>query len=132
MNYRLSRLFSDREKRNLWMGTFHSVFAKILRIGENKLGFSQNFTIYDTKDSKGVIKEIIKQFNLDDKIYKPSLVLNRISEAKNKLIGAAQYMNNPVSQQEDMSSRKPLLGKIYETYQRRNFKAGAMDFDDLL
>jgi DNA helicase II / ATP-dependent DNA helicase PcrA len=78
-----------------------------------KLGYPHNFTIYDTDDSKGVIKDILKQFNLDDKVYKASLVLNRISDAKNKLVGPLQYLNNPVTQQEDLSSRKPLLGKIY-------------------
>jgi DNA helicase-2/ATP-dependent DNA helicase PcrA len=132
MKDRIARIVGDREAKNLWMGTFHSVFAKILRIEAQKIGYPHNFTIYDTDDSKSVLKEVIKQFNLDDKVYKPSLVLNRISEAKNKLISAAQYLNNPITQQEDMSSRKPLLGKIYEAYQRRNFKAGAMDFDDLL
>jgi DNA helicase II / ATP-dependent DNA helicase PcrA len=132
MKARIARIVGEAEGRNLWMGTFHSIFAKILRIEAAKLGYPHNFTIYDTDDSKSVLKEIIKQFNLDDKIYKPSLVLNRISEAKNNLIPPAQYMNNPVTQQEDHSSRKPLLGKIYETYQKRNFKAGAMDFDDLL
>jgi DNA helicase-2/ATP-dependent DNA helicase PcrA len=132
MKERIARIVGPAEAKNLWMGTFHSVFAKILRIEATKLGYPHNFTIYDTDDSKSVIKEIIKQFNLDDKIYKPSLVLNRISEAKNKLITAAQYMNNPVTQQEDHSSRKPLLGRIYDAYQKRNFKAGAMDFDDLL
>lgn len=132
MKERIAKIVGEKEAKNLWMGTFHSVFAKILRIEAQKLGYPHNFTIYDTDDSKGVIKEILKQFNLDDKIYKPSLVLNRISDAKNKLVSAAQYLNNPVTQQEDFSSRKPLLGKIYEAYQRRNFKAGAMDFDDLL
>jgi DNA helicase-2/ATP-dependent DNA helicase PcrA len=132
MKERIARIVGQSEAKNLWMGTFHSVFAKILRIESEKLGYPNNFTIYDTDDSKSVIKEILKQFNLDDKIYKPSLVLNRISEAKNKLVSSAQYLNNPITQQEDMSSRKPLLGKIYEAYQRRNFKAGAMDFDDLL
>src|SRR4051812_27258269 len=132
MKDRIAKIVGPAEAKNLWMGTFHSVFAKILRIEATKLGYPNNFTIYDTDDSKGVIKEIIKQFNLDDKIYKPSLVLNRISEAKNKLVSATQYLNSPVTQQEDFSSRKPLLGKIYEAYQRRNFKAGAMDFDDLL
>jgi len=132
MKERIARIVGPGEAKNLWMGTFHSVFAKILRIEASKLGYPANFTIYDTDDSKSVIKEILKQFNLDDKIYKPSLVLNRISEAKNKLVSATQYMNNPVTQQEDMSSRKPMLGKVYEAYQRRNFKAGAMDFDDLL
>jgi DNA helicase-2/ATP-dependent DNA helicase PcrA len=132
MKDRIARIVGPAEAKNLWMGTFHSVFAKILRIEAEKLGYPNNFTIYDTDDSKSVIKEILKQFNLDDKIYKPSLVLNRISDAKNKLISARQYLNNPITQQEDQSSRKPLLGKIYEAYQRRNFKAGAMDFDDLL
>jgi DNA helicase-2/ATP-dependent DNA helicase PcrA len=114
------------------MGTFHSVFAKILRIEAEKIGYPNNFTIYDTEDSKSVIKEILKQFNLDDKIYKPSLVLNRISDAKNKLISPQHYQNNILTQQEDQNSRKPLLGQIYATYQKRNFKTGAMDFDDLL
>lgn len=132
MKDRIAKIVGASEAKNLWMGTFHSVFAKILRIESAKLGYPPNFTIYDTDDSKSVIKEILKQFNLDDKVYKPTLVLNRISEAKNKLVSAAQYLNNPITQQEDLSSRKPLLGKIYEAYQRRNFKAGAMDFDDLL
>ncbi len=132
MKERIARIVGPAEAKNLWMGTFHSVFAKILRIEAEKLGYPHNFTIYDTDDSKSVIKEILKQFNLDDKIYKPSLVLNRISEAKSKLISAQHYLNNPITQQEDQSSRKPMLGKVYEAYQRRNFKAGAMDFDDLL
>ena len=132
MKERIAKIVGASEAKNLWMGTFHSVFAKILRIEAEKLGYPHNFTIYDTDDSKSVIKDILKQFNLDDKVYKPSLVLNRISEAKSKLISAAQYLNSPITQQEDQSSRKPLLGKIYEAYQKRNFKAGAMDFDDLL
>ena len=132
MKDRISRIVGDKEARNLWMGTFHSVFAKILRIEAAKLGYPHNFTIYDTDDSKSVLREIIKAFNLDDKVYKLSLVLNRISDAKNKLISAHQYLNNPITQQEDASSRKPLLGRIYDAYQKRNFKAGAMDFDDLL
>lgn len=132
MKDRIARIVGPSEAKNLWMGTFHSVFAKILRIEAHKLGYPNNFTIYDTDDSKSVIREILKQMNLDDKVYKPSLVLNRISDAKNKLISAHQYANNPVTQQEDQSSRKPLLGQIYANYQKRNFKAGAMDFDDLL
>lgn len=132
MKDRIAKIVGSKEAKNLWMGTFHSVFAKILRIEAEKIGYPNNFTIYDTEDSKNVIKEIVKQFNLDDKIYKPSLVLNRISDAKNKLITAQQYLNNPITQQEDYSSKKPMLGKIFEAYQKRNFKAGAMDFDDLL
>ncbi|MCC6371516.1 MAG: UvrD-helicase domain-containing protein [Bacteroidia bacterium] len=132
MKERIAKIVGQSQAKNLWMGTFHSIFAKILRIEAERLGYPNNFTIYDTDDSKSVIKEILKQFNLDEKVYKPSLVLNRISDAKNKLVSATQYMNNPVTQQEDSSSRKPLLGKVYEAYQKRNFKAGAMDFDDLL
>lgn len=132
MKERISKIVGPTEAKNLWMGTFHSVFAKILRIEAEKIGYPNNFTIYDTDDSKSVIKEILKQFNLDDKVYKPSLVLNRISDAKNKLISAQQYMNNPITQAEDQSSRKPLLGQVYAAYQKRNFKTGAMDFDDLL
>ncbi len=132
MKERIAKIVGDRESKNIWMGTFHSIFAKLLRVEAQRLGYPSNFTIYDTDDSKSVIREIIKQFNLDDKVYKPALVLNRISDAKNKLISAQQYLNNPITQQEDFSSKKPLLGKIYEAYQKRNFKAGAMDFDDLL
>lgn len=132
MKTRIATIVGEREAKNLWMGTFHSVFAKILRIEAEKIGYPNNFSIYDTDDSKSVIREILKQMNLDDKVYKPSLVLNRISDAKNKLISPAQYLNNPITQQEDLSSRKPLLGRVYDAYQRRNFKAGAMDFDDIL
>ena len=132
MKERIAKIIGHSEAKNLWMGTFHSVFAKILRIEAEKIGYPNNFTIYDTEDSKSVIKEILKQFNLDDKIYKPSLVLNRISDAKNKLISPQHYQNNILTQQEDQNSRKPLLGQIYANYQKRNFKTGAMDFDDLL
>jgi DNA helicase-2/ATP-dependent DNA helicase PcrA len=132
MKDRIARIVGPQVAKNLWMGTFHSIFAKLLRIEANKIGYPQNFTIYDTDDSKSVIREIIRQMNLDDKIYKPSLVLHRISEAKNKLISAQQYVNNPITLAEDQSSRKPLLGRIFVEYQKRNFKAGAMDFDDLL
>jgi len=132
MKDRISKIVGAKEAKNLWMGTFHSIFAKILRIEAQKLGYPNNFTIYDTDDSKSVIKEILKQFNLDDKVYKPSLVLNRISDAKNKLISAQQYIQNTIFQTEDRQSNKPLLGQVFEAYQKRNFKAGAMDFDDLL
>ena len=132
MKERIARIVGESEAKNIWMGTFHSIFAKLLRVEAHRLGYPSNFTIYDTDDSKSVLREIIKQFNLDDKVYKPAMVLNRISDAKNKLISAQQYLNNPITQQEDFSSKKPLLGKIYEAYQKRNFKAGAMDFDDLL
>lgn len=132
MKERIAKIVGAREAKNLWMGTFHSIFAKILRFEAEKLGYPSNFTIYDTDDSKGVIKDILKQMNVDEKVYKPSLVLNRISSAKNSLISAGQYANNPVTQAEDRASNKPLLGQIYLAYQKRNFKSGAMDFDDLL
>ena len=132
MKERIGKIVGHKEAKNIWMGTFHSIFAKILRFEAEKLGYPPNFTIYDTDDSKSVIKDILKQLNLDDKVYKPSLVLNRISSAKNSLISAAQYANNPITQAEDRASNKPLLGQIYLAYQKRNFKTGAMDFDDLL
>jgi len=120
------------EARNLWMGTFHSVFARILRSEAPLLGFPNNFTIYDTEDSKSLIKQILKELYLDDKIYKPSTVLGKISGAKNRLISAADYLNNPIIQADDQAALRPELGNIYKVYQDRCFKAGAMDFDDLL
>ena len=111
---------------------FTLTLAKILRFEAEKLGYPSNFTIYDTDDSKGVIKSILKQLNLDEKVYKPSLVLNRISSAKNSLVSASNYANNAITQAEDRASNKPLLGQIYLAYQKRNFQSGAMDFDDLL
>ncbi|MCG8391326.1 MAG: UvrD-helicase domain-containing protein [Cytophagales bacterium] len=120
------------EARNLWMGTFHSVFARILRTEADRLGYPSNFTIYDTDDSKSLIKSIVKEFNLDDKVYKPNVVLNRISGAKNRLISWREYLNNPIYRADDESNMKPELGRIYKTYCERCFKAGAMDFDDLL
>lgn len=132
MKDRIGKIVSFHEARNLSMGTFHSVFARILRSEAERLGYPTNFTIYDTDDSKSLIKTILKEFNLDEKVYKASLVLGRISSAKNNLIGAAQYMQNPEAISEDRQSGKPELGKIYDAYQKRCFKAGAMDFDDLL
>ncbi len=132
MKGRIGKLVGEHHAKALWMGTFHSVFSKILRFEAEKLGYPKNFTIYDTDDSKSLIRDILKFLNLDDKVYKPSLVLNRISSSKNNLISWQQYSNNTSIQAEDRSSQKPLLGKIYETFQKRLFKAGAMDFDDLL
>lgn len=120
------------EARNLWMGTFHSVFARILRAEAQKIGYPGNFTIYDADDSKSLIKSIVKELNLDDKIYKPNVVFNRISGAKNRLISWREYINNPIYRADDESNMKPELGKIYKIYCERCFKAGAMDFDDLL
>jgi DNA helicase-2/ATP-dependent DNA helicase PcrA len=120
------------EAKNIWMGTFHSVFAKILRVEANKIGYPSNFTIYDTDDSKSVLRAILKEMQLDDKLYSVNSVLNRISAAKSSLLTPAEYQNNPQIQADDESSKRPLLGKIYETYAQRCYRAGAMDFDDLL
>ncbi len=132
MRERITKIIGGTEAKNLWMGTFHSVFAKILRIEAEKIGYPQNFTIYDTEDSKSLIKSIVKEFGLDDKVYKPGLVYNRISGAKNSLISWASYLANPDLMSEDRSSGKPKLGEIYKVYTNRCFRAGAMDFDDLL
>ncbi|HVD98617.1 MAG TPA: UvrD-helicase domain-containing protein [Cytophagaceae bacterium] len=120
------------EARSLWMGTFHSVFARILRSEAPRLGYPSNFTIYDTDDTKSVIKQILKEMNLDDKIYKPAAVLNRISAAKNRLISWREYNNNAILIGEDREAQRPEIGRIYKTYSERCFKSGAMDFDDLL
>lgn len=120
------------DARNLWMGTFHSVFARMLRAEAGKLGYPSNFTIYDTDDSKSLIRNIVKEMGLDDKLYKANVVLNRISGAKNRLVSWKEYLNNPVYQADDIENMKPEMGKIYRTYVQRCFKADAMDFDDLL
>jgi len=120
------------EARNLWMGTFHSIFAKILRNEHDKLGYPYNFTIYDTLDAKNLIKAIIRELGLDDKIYKPGMVYNRISAAKNNLISAKAYNDDPSIIAEDKRMGKPEIGKVYQIYDLRCLKAGAMDFDDLL
>lgn len=120
------------DAKNIWMGTFHSVFAKILRSEAEKIGYPSNFTIYDTDDSKSLIRSILKEMRLDDKLYATNIVYNRISSAKNNLISAAEYINNPTIQAEDIGNKRPELGTIYKTYWDRCYKAGAMDFDDLL
>lgn len=120
------------DARNLWMGTFHSVFARILRAEAHHLGYPNNFTIYDTDDSKTLIKNIVKEMGLDDAAYKASTVYNRISAAKNSLIGWQDYLNNPELMGDDAANLRPEVGKIYRAYALRCFKAGAMDFDDLL
>ena len=132
MKKRISDIVGSSEAKNLWMGTFHSVFAKILRFEADKLGFPSNFTIYDTQDSVRLIGAIIKEMQLDKDVYKPKQVLNRISSYKNSLITVKAYFNNPELQEADAMSKKPRLGEIYEKYVERCFKAGAMDFDDLL
>jgi DNA helicase-2/ATP-dependent DNA helicase PcrA len=120
------------EAKNIWMGTFHSVFAKLLRVEADKIGYPNNFTIYDTDDSKSVYRAVLKEMNLDDKLYSVNFVLNRVSAAKNNLVSWQEYQNNEQIQADDFSSGRGMLGKIYETYVNRCFRAGAMDFDDLL
>jgi len=120
------------EARNLWMGTFHSVFSRILRVESDKIGYPSNFTIYDTEDSRSLIRNILKEQNLDDKVYKPATVHNRISAAKNRLISSQAYIANPQYTEDDRSAMRPEMGKLYKIYQERLIKAGAMDFDDLL
>ena len=132
MKERIASIVGEGEAKNLWMGTFHSVFAKILRFEAEKLGYPTNFTIYDTDDSKSLIKDILKEQGLDEKVYKPSLVLNRISAAKTNLISSQAYLNNSQITDEDKMAAKPKLGLVYDIYTKRCFKAGAMDFDDLL
>ncbi len=132
MKARISRLVGEGYAKALWMGTFHSIFAKILRYEAEKIGYPSNFTIYDSDDSKSLIRSIIKELSLDDKVYKPQLVQRRISSAKNGLISATEYQNDSVIYNDDVQAKKPLLGKIYGIYEKRCFKAGAMDFDDLL
>lgn len=132
MRSRIEVIIGSSEARNLWMGTFHSVFAKILRFEAEKLGYPNNFTIYDTDDSKSLIKSILKENNLDEKVYKPGMVLSRISAAKSSLISPQVYMNDAEAISHDRSSGKPLLGEIYLKYNTRCFNSGAMDFDDLL
>ncbi|WP_348676699.1 UvrD-helicase domain-containing protein [Flavobacterium coralii] len=132
MKSRIAAIVGASEAKNLWMGTFHSIFAKILRFEADKLGFPSNFTIYDTQDSVRLISAIIKEMQLDKDIYKPKQVLSRISTYKNSLITVKAYYNDPDLQEADAMSKKPRLGEIYEKYVERCFKAGAMDFDDLL
>ncbi len=132
MKERVEKVLGNTEARNLYIGTFHSVFARILRSEANKIGYPNNFTIYDTDDAKSVIKTVINEMELDDKIYKPNLVYNRISSAKNSLIGPEEYKNDWALQQEDARANRPALGRIYDAYNKRCFKNGAMDFDDLL
>src|SRR6476659_10160455 len=132
MKERVERILGNHEASNLYIGTFHSVFARILRAEAPKLGFPNNFTIYDTDDAKNVVKAVINELNLDDKHYKPSTVYNRISSAKNALVGPAEYANDYYIQQEDLRSNRPAISQIYDAYVKRCFKNGAMDFDDLL
>ncbi|MDG1652705.1 MAG: 3'-5' exonuclease [Flavobacteriaceae bacterium] len=132
MKGRIAELVGDSEAKNLWMGTFHSVFARILRHEADKLGFPSNFTIYDTQDSDRLISSIIKEMGLDKDIYKYKQIRSRISAFKNSLITVKAYFNDIDLQEADAMSKRPEMGAIYKEYVDRCFKAGAMDFDDLL
>ena len=123
---------TGQNARNLWIGTFHSVFARILRTECDKIGYPRNFTIYDTTDTKSLIKTIIKEEGLNDDYYKPNQVLSRISLAKNNLFTPKAYINNPTLMAEDESAGRTKLAMLYDKYTKRCYKAGAMDFDDLL
>ena len=123
---------SGTEARNLWMGTFHSVFARILRAEADKLGYPKDFTIYDTDDSRSLIRTIVKEMQLDDKLYKANQVHGRISISKNNLIGPKEYIADPELLASDTAALRPKMGEIYKAYASRCFRAGAMDFDDLL
>ena len=131
MRNRIEKLIGP-EAKNIWMGTFHAVFARILRTEARHLGYTNNFTIYDTEDSKSLIKNIVKSLNLDDKLYKANVVYNRISNAKNRLIGWKEYIENPIYKVDDETNGRPEMGRIYQIYAMRCLKADAMDFDDLL
>lgn len=132
MKKRIAEIVGSSEAKNLWMGTFHSVFAKILRFEADKLGYPSNFTIYDTQDSQSVIRAIIKDMHLDKDIYKYKQVYSRISSYKNSLITVKALFNNPELMEADAMAKIPRLGEVYKAYVDRCFKAGAMDFDDLL
>ncbi len=132
MKSRISKIVGDGEAKNLWMGTFHSVFARILRSEADKLGFPSNFTIYDTQDSVRLLSAIIKEMNLEKDRYKPKQVLGRISQYKNSLITVSAYKRNPELIEADRETGRPKMLEIYQEYVNRCFKSGAMDFDDLL
>lgn len=132
MRERVFNLLAHGDALNVWMGTFHSIFARILRKEGTRLGYPSNYTIYDTEDSKRLIKNIVKEQNLDDKIYQPNYVLNRISSAKSSLISPQEYNSHGEILAQDKAAGKPLLGQIYKMYNVRLYKASAMDFDDLL
>jgi len=132
MKERIASVVGESEAKNLWMGTFHSVFARILRSESDKLGYPSNFTIYDSQDSVKLIGSIIKELQLDKERYKAKQVLSRISQFKNSLITVKAYFNNTDLKEADTMASRPEMGEIYKAYVERCFKSGAMDFDDLL
>ena len=132
MKQRIAARVGENRARYLWMGTFHSIFSRILRTESDRIGYSSNFTIYDQTDSQNLIKSIVKEMQLDDKTYKPNVVQNRISNAKNRLVTASAYVQNADIYKHDQFKRIPMVGKIYERYEQRCRQSDAMDFDDLL
>ena len=132
MKLRISAMIGESESKNIWMGTFHSVFAKILRFEAHKIGFTSDFTIYDTQDSERLVSSIIKEKNLDKDVYRPKSIRNRISTLKNNFITVNGYFSNNELVESDNLSRKPETGNIYKEYNERLIKSNSMDFDDLL
>lgn len=132
MKQRVAKIVGEERARMLWMGTFHSVFLRILRTEHQAIGFESNFTIYDATDSKSLVKAVMKEMELDDKQYKPGNVLSRISNAKNQLVTAEEYVSNMQNAMEDARSKMPKLGEIFLKYSQRLKQANAMDFDDIL
>lgn len=132
MKDRIASVIGSSESKNLWMGTFHSIFARILRVEAVRLGYPSDFTIYDTQDTQSVMKKVLDELQLDKDIYKPKQVLHRISQFKNNLITVRAYHNTPELIEADTAAMKPRMGDVYRAYVDRCFKSGAMDFDDLL
>lgn len=132
MKERIARQMGPERARHLWMGTFHSIFLRILHVEAGHIGFTSQFTIYDTVDSKSLIRSIIKEMGLDEKVYKPGMVQARISNAKNHLVSPAGYANNKEAYEGDRAAKVPALRDIYQRYWERCRQADAMDFDDLL
>lgn len=132
MKERIAKVVGESEAKSIWMGTFHSVFARILRVEAPRLGYPSNFTIYDQQDALSVMRKVIKDLQLDIDVYKPKTLLHRISQFKNNLITVRAYYNNPELMDADAAALKPKTGEVYQAYVERCFKSGAMDFDDLL
>src|SRR5574344_142671 len=132
MKERIAALVGADKARWIWMGTFHSIFIRFLRKYSDLLGYPEQFTIYDQSDSRAAVKQCIKELQLDEKLYKPNDIASRISAAKNSLITAGNYFNNPSFREQDEASRKGRIGDIYDLYAKKCKIAGAMDFDDIL
>lgn len=132
MKQRIGKLVGYDLAQHLYMGTFHSIFSRILRAEAEHIGFNNNFTIYDETDSRSLLKSIIKELQLDEKVYKPAAVHGKISMAKNNLMDAVDYVNDKETYERDLRSKMPQIGKIYAMYVQRCKQANAMDFDDLL